>query len=59
VARKSYVDPRVVDMFYDGATIPPGLAATDEDLSDGTTHGEIEEAVLNLLQVPPGELRSS
>ena len=49
VARASYVDPRVIDLFNDGATISPALAATDDDLSDGTTHGKIERAVLNLL----------
>ncbi|HZA32203.1 MAG TPA: DNA topoisomerase IB [Propionibacteriaceae bacterium] len=49
VARKSYVDPRVVDLFHDGVTIPPKLAATDRDLHDGTTHGKIERAVLELL----------
>ena len=50
VARKSYVDPRVVDLFHDGVTIAPTLAAEDADLSDGTTHGRIERAVLNLLR---------
>ena len=50
VARASYVDPRVIDLFNDGVTISPQLAATDTDLSDGTTHGKIEMAVLNLLQ---------
>ena len=49
VARSSYVDPRIVDLFNDGVTISPELAATDDDLSDGTTHGKIERAVLNLL----------
>jgi len=49
VARASYVDPRVIDLFNDGVTISPQLAATDTDLSDGTTHGKIERAVLNLL----------
>jgi DNA topoisomerase IB len=49
VARASYVDPRVIDLFNDGVTISPELAATDTDLSDGTTHGKIERAVLNLL----------
>jgi DNA topoisomerase I len=51
VARKSYVDPRVVDLFNDGVTIPPSLAATDKELNDGTTHGKIEKAVLDLLQL--------
>jgi DNA topoisomerase IB len=49
VSRKSYVDPRVVDLFHDGVTIPPPLAATDQELHDGTTHGKIERAVLELL----------
>jgi DNA topoisomerase-1 len=53
VARASYVDPRVIDLFNDGATISPALAATDTDLSDGTTHGKIERAVLNLLEAAP------
>jgi DNA topoisomerase-1 len=59
VARKSYVDPRLIDLFHDGATISPTLAATDQDLSDGTTHGRIEEAVLNLLRVSADELPSN
>ena len=50
VVRRSYVDPRVVDLFADGVTIAPELADTDADLSDGTTHGKIEPAVLNLLE---------
>ena len=49
VARKSYVDPRVVDLFHDGVTIPPALALTDQDLHGGATHGKIERAVLELL----------
>ncbi len=57
VARKSYVDPRLVDLFADGVTISPKLAGTDADLSDGTTHGKIERAVLNLLRAPKDKLR--
>ena len=53
MARASYVDPRVIDLFNDGATISPALAATDTDLSDGTTHGKIERSVLNLLGAAP------
>lgn len=51
VAKSSYVDPRVIDLFRDGVTIPPALASLDQDLSDGATHGRIERAVLNLLKV--------
>jgi DNA topoisomerase I len=57
VARKSYVDPRLVDLFADGVTISPRLAGIDRDLSDGFTHGKIERAVLNLLQAPKEKLR--
>jgi DNA topoisomerase IB len=51
VARGSYVDPRVIDLFTDGVTISPRLASLDDDLSDGTTHGRIERAVLNMLKI--------
>ena len=51
VARKSYVDPRLVDLFNDGVTISPTLAATDRNLADGFTHGKIERAVLELLRI--------
>lgn len=56
VARKSYVDPRLVDLFHDGVTISPKLASLDDDLHDGTTHGKIERAVLDLLEAPKGKL---
>src|SRR5215216_837680 len=55
VARASYVDPRIIDLFNDGVTISPEVAASDTDLSDGTTHGKIERAVLNLLGSAPDE----
>jgi len=58
VARASYVDPRVIDLFNDGATISPALAATDQNLADGFTHGKIERAVLNLLTTPKSRLRA-
>jgi DNA topoisomerase-1 len=51
VARSSYVDPRVIDLFADGVTISPRLASSDDDLSDGSTHGKVERAVLNLLKI--------
>jgi DNA topoisomerase-1 len=59
VARSSYVDPRVIDLFNDGATISPRLAAADQDLSDGFTHGKIERAVLNLLTTPKSRIRAA
>jgi DNA topoisomerase I len=51
VARSSYVDPRVVDRYLAGVTIIEALTALDEDTGLGglSTHGTIEEAVLELL----------
>jgi len=58
VARSSYVDPRVIDLFEDGITISPTLRLVREDVSlgDGATHGRIEQAVLDLLQTSPDAL---
>ena len=51
VARSSYVDPRVVDRYLGGVTILEALTGMDEDSGLGglSTHGTIEEAVLELL----------
>ncbi|SDT42529.1 DNA topoisomerase IB [Friedmanniella luteola] len=57
VARASYVDPRLVDLFNDGATITPSLVGKNADLSDGATHGKVEKAVLALLETPKSEIR--
>lgn len=48
VARSSYVDPRVVDLYADGITIAPALS----DLDDwpGDNRDSIEAAVLDLLR---------
>ena len=54
VARASYVDPRVIDLFDDGITIEPALSSIGG--ADGTgpaTHGAIESAVLRMLKTPP------
>ena len=51
VARASYVDSRLVDLFNDGRTIAPDLVPK-RDLAGGTTHGRIEKAVLALLDTP-------
>ena len=67
IARKSYVDPRVIDLFEDGTTIRSTLAriataggpeapatvptADHSELPD--THGLIERAVLRMLQNAP------
>ncbi|SDQ86336.1 DNA topoisomerase IB [Quadrisphaera sp. DSM 44207] len=59
VARASYVDPRVVDLFEDGTTIEPALSELGLEASFGqpATHGAIERAVLDLLRTPPPSVR--
>ena len=51
VARASYVDSRVIDLFEDGSTIEPALTKLGEGVDDGSpaTHGAVEAAVLRLL----------
>lgn len=46
VARASYVDPRVVDLYLDGTTIAATLAGVEPDARE-----DIERAVLDLLEV--------
>lgn len=54
VARASYVDPRIVDLFEDGITIERALGELGDGTSSGpATHGPIEEAVLRLLTTSP------
>ena len=52
VARASYVDPRVIDLYEDGVTIEAALRELGEGASFGepATHGAIERAVLELLR---------
>lgn len=51
VARKSYVDPRVVDRFHAGLTVAGTLRqiGADPDAWDAASHGRLESAVLKLL----------
>lgn len=55
VARGSYVDPRVVDLFEDGITVEPALKRLGAGVDAGhpATHGEMERAVLALLRTAP------
>jgi len=55
VARASYVDPRVIDLFEDGITIEPALRRLGEDTDYGSpaTHGAAERAVLSMLTKAP------
>ncbi len=61
VARASYVDPRVIDLFEDGVTIEHALRRLGEGAEAGhpATHGAVERAVLRLLrQAPPSKGRA-
>ena len=61
VARASYVDPRVVDLWEDGVTIAPVVEAIGADAAVADAPGErrpqtreaLEAAVLDLLTLPP------
>ena len=51
VARSSYVDPRLIDLYDDGATVLSALerAAAEADDESPYLHGTVERAVLRLL----------
>jgi DNA topoisomerase IB len=53
VCRQSYIDPRVLDRYFEGATIAPVLESLpredDDDLIDPGVQAQIEEAVLELI----------
>lgn len=51
VARSSYVDPRVIDLYEDGVTIEPRALEGIEDPSERQT--KLEQAVLRLLAESP------
>ena len=55
VARASYVDPRVIDLFEDGITVEPALRRLGEGVGIGqpATHGVMERAVLRMLRTSP------
>ena len=59
VARASYVDPRVIDLFEDGTTVEPALSELGAEASFGqpATHGAVERAVLDLLRSPADSRR--
>ena len=54
VARSSYIDPRVLDLYDDGVTIAASLGRLGADAAFGqpATHGRVEAAVLRLLRRP-------
>ncbi len=52
VARASYIDPRVIELYQDGRTIAAALGdlGKDSDFGDLATKGRAETALLNLLK---------
>jgi DNA topoisomerase-1 len=54
VCRKSYIDPRVIDLYEDGITVLPALERLGADAAFGApaTHGAVETAVLKMLRKP-------
>jgi DNA topoisomerase IB len=54
VARAAYIDPRIFDRFRDGYTIEPVLIdlAEEPDIGQPAIQGRVEEAVLDLINVP-------
>jgi len=55
VCRRSYIDPRVIDLYHDGVTIERTLTRLGADAQFGqlATQGAIEGAVLRMLRTPP------
>ena len=47
VARRSYIDPRIIDRFYEGDVIRVGSGSAD---MDGPMQRRVEAAVLELLR---------
>lgn len=50
VAKASYIDPRLVDLFERGVTIDPGLAQRSVDSSGDAPDPRVERAVGRLLE---------
>jgi DNA topoisomerase IB len=52
VARRSYVDPRIIDLYLDGVTVDPAVIDRSVDSPGLSIHGPLESAVLRLLREP-------
>ncbi|MEU8118149.1 DNA topoisomerase IB [Spirillospora sp. NPDC049024] len=52
VARASYIDPRIIELYEEGTTIAPALGRLGVDVAEGelATQGPVEQAVLDLLR---------
>ena len=60
VARASYIDPRLLDRYEEGATITARLAdAVDADLAEPAFRDAVEAAVLDVLEDAPREVAAA
>ncbi|TDC68199.1 DNA topoisomerase IB [Actinomadura sp. GC306] len=52
VARASYIDPRIIDLYENGRTIAPALGKLGVETAQGelATQGPVEQSVLDLLR---------
>ncbi|MEP6814318.1 MAG: DNA topoisomerase IB, partial [Marmoricola sp.] len=57
IARSSYVDPRVIDLYEDGVTINAALGSRHRD--PAARQAAMERAVLRLLSAPPDSRKRS
>jgi DNA topoisomerase IB len=52
VARRSYIDPRIIDLYRDGVTVDLAVIDRSIDSPGLSIHGPLEAAVLRLLREP-------
>ena len=52
VARRSYIDPRIIDLYLDGLTVDLSVIDRSIDSPGLSIHGPLESAVLRLLRDP-------
>jgi DNA topoisomerase I len=52
VARASYIDPRVIDRYLDGQSIAGAIEHIAADPDDTAIQGDVEAAVLDLIEDP-------
>jgi DNA topoisomerase IB len=57
IARNSYIDPRVIDLYEDGTTIAPALLMAPDDPQQRQEH--LEKAVLRMLTEDPSSAQRS
>jgi DNA topoisomerase IB len=56
VARASYIDPRVIDRYLDRITIAPALERLGAEPGDTAIQGDVEAAVLDLIEGHESEM---